>query len=107
VKAKNPPNWPRQESLEAGSRLMHGVQELSTLVSEIEADGKGVPVLLRQYLQLNAKFLSWHRDPTFGNTLVGLMLGDMTTTDPRILERHMGKEAAARFIEYHRCPSAV
>ncbi len=102
VKAKNPPHWPRQDAVETGSRLMQGVQELSALISEIEADGKGVPVLLRQYLQLNAKFLSWHRDPTFGNTLVGLMLGDMTTTDPRILERHMGKEAAARFIEYHR-----
>jgi len=107
VKAKNPPHWPRQDTVETGSRLMQGVQELSALISEIEADGKGVPVLLRQYLQLNAKFLSWHRDPTFGNTLVGLMLGDMTTTDPRLLERHMGKEGAARFIEYHRSQAAA
>lgn len=106
VKAKNPPHWPRQDAVETGSRLMQGVQELSALISEIEADGKGVPVLLRQYLQLNAKFLSWHRDPTFGNTLVGLMLADMTTTDPRLLERHLGKEGAARFIEYHRSRTA-
>ena len=32
----------------------------------------------------------------------GLMLADLTGMHPRILARHMGKEGAARFLEYHR-----
>ena len=34
--------------------------------------------------------------------VAGLMLADLTETDPRMLERHLGKGGAARFLEYHR-----
>jgi hypothetical protein len=33
----------------------------------MEGDGKGVPVLLRQYLKLKAKLIGFNVDPQFGD----------------------------------------
>jgi putative hemolysin len=102
IKPRNPPRWGVNDDVCRGTRLVADIKEVSSLVSEIEWDHKGVPILLRRYLQLNAKFLSWNVDPGFSNVLDCLMMADLTQTDPRILERHMGKAGLTSFLEYHR-----
>ena len=67
------------------------------LVSEIEEDNKGMPVLLRHYLRLNARLLSFNVDPAFGHCIDGLIVVDLRTTEPKILERFMGEEGHLRF----------
>ena len=73
------------------------INELSQLVAYLEEDGKGVPVLLRQYLKLNARFLGFNVDPSFSNVIDGLVIVDLTCTEPRLLKRFMGYEGMITF----------
>lgn len=82
------------------STVARDISELSNLISDIEADHKELPVLLRQYLKLGGVLLGFNVDPDFSDVLDGLILVDLTKTDPRLLERYMGKEAAASFLEH-------
>lgn len=77
------------------------VDQVDELVSEVEADRRGMPILLRQYLKLNAKLLAFNVDPDFGDVLDGLMLADLTTVNRQILTRYMGRGAAGRFLAHH------
>ena len=61
-----------------------------------------MPVLLRQNLRFQAKFISCPVVLFFGEIWVGLMLADPPQADPRILERHLGIDKTARFLKYHR-----
>ncbi len=68
-------------------------QNLSGMVSEIEQDGKGIPVLLRQYLKLNGKILAFSIDRSFGDVLDCLILVDIYKTPERSLRKYMGAAA--------------
>ena len=78
------------------------VEEADRLVTEAERDGKGVPILLRQYLKLNAKLLGFNVDPQFGDALDALMMVDLTTVHAAILSRYLGRQATAQFLARHR-----
>jgi hypothetical protein len=72
--------------------------DVSAAVRRLEADGKDMPVLLRQYLRLNAKLLSFSVDPAFGDALDGLMVVDLADVEPALLARVLGRDQAARFL---------
>ena len=76
---------------------LHTIEDISFLVSELEKDGKGVPILIRQYLKLNAKFIHFNVDRHFSNVVDGLIVVDLTQADPRILQRFMGKAGWRQF----------
>jgi putative hemolysin len=97
VRAKNPPTQ-RWEPLEIGSRIDR-LEDVSARVRETEPDGKDIPVLLRQYLKLNAKLLGFTIDPAFGNVLDGLVVVDLADVEPAILARYMGRAEATAFRE--------
>jgi len=78
------------------------VDDLSAMVGEIEQKPTGVPVLLRQYLRLGGKLLGFNVDPNFSNALDGLILVDLTKTEPKLLERYLGKNEAAQFLEFQK-----
>lgn len=96
VKPRNPLaiRPPRSMDLKACSTVVRDTDEISDLVAEIESDQKGVPILLKQYMKLGAKILGFNVDPDFGQCLDGLVLVDLTTADPRIIERFAGAEGA-------------
>ncbi len=75
--------------------------DLSSVVSDLEPGRVGVPVLLRHYVRLGGRLLGFNVDPEFSNALDGLILVDLTETEPKLLERYIGKESAARFLAYH------
>ena len=81
-------------------RHCSNIDELSSWVSRVEKDGKGVPVLLKQYLKLGGKVLSFNVDNDFGDVLDGLMLVNLTQTDPKLLKRYMGQDGLDRFLDY-------
>ncbi len=87
--------------------LPSSMDEMNKLVAACEADGKGVPVLLRQYLKLNAKLLGFNVDASFGDALDALMVVDLATVEPSILRRYLGREGAASFLAHHRTQSAT
>ncbi len=76
------------------------LDELSAIIADIEPDGKGIPILIRQYLKLGGKLLGFNLDPAFSNALDGLILVDLSQTSPAILERYMGRAEAAAFRAY-------
>ncbi len=85
--------------------LKDDIESLSELISSVETDRKGVPVLLKQYLKLGGEIAGFNIDPSFGNVLDGLIIVDLTRTEPRMLERYMGRDGARRFLGYHQAVS--
>lgn len=77
------------------------LDELSSLVADLEPGRQGVPVLLRHYLRLGGKLLGFNVDPQFANALDGLIVVDLTRTDPRLLDRYLGKEESAALLAHH------
>lgn len=102
VTPRNPPAFLRSgRGAPVAGAVVRSLAEAGALLAEIEADRKGVPVLLRQYLKLNARLLGFNLDPAFGNALDALMLVDLMDVDREILSRYMGKAAALAFIAHH------
>jgi len=75
------------------------LDDVSLLVSEIEKDGKGIPILLRQYLKLNGRLLSFNVDKSFSDVVDGLFMVDLFETGERLMKRFMGAEGYRRFSE--------
>jgi putative hemolysin len=98
VSARNPYRFPRLGLLEepALQDSIREVDDISFLISEIEKDGKGVPILIKHYLKLNGKFLSFSVDKAFSSVIDGLLVVDLYETDPKILARFVGKRYLAR-----------
>ncbi len=74
-------------------------EELGAPIMDMEPDGKGLPVLLRQYCRMGAQLLGFSVDPKFANALDGMILVDLRTSERGLLDRYMGKERAARFLD--------
>ncbi len=102
VRGRNPFGIrPAREFEDFGNITAWNLDELSECVAELEHDRKGVPVLLRQYMKLGGKLLAFNVDSKFTNALDGLILVDLTETDPRVLVRYLGKEGAKAFVALH------
>ena len=104
VRARKPPkslNMLKGISLKHIGESIKSVDSVSAIISGFEADHKGVPILLRHYLKLNGVLLSFNVDPAFSDVIDGLILVDLCKTDPKVLQRYMGKEGCADFIDYH------
>ncbi len=81
--------------------LAGDLDELSDIVADLEHDHKPVPILVQQYLNLGGQVLEVSVDGRFSNVLDGLVVVDLTRTSPRLLERYLGKDGAARFRAWH------
>ncbi|MEM0898047.1 MAG: lysophospholipid acyltransferase family protein, partial [Verrucomicrobiota bacterium] len=106
VRPRNPFKAPRMMGLSRKdiSETLRGVEDISALVSEIEEDGKGIPVLLKHYLKLNATLLSFNVDPDFSDVLDGLIVVDMHNIDARMLKLYMGQEAREKYCRDNALP---
>ncbi len=83
------------------SRALRDLEELSQPIADVETDGKGLPVLLRQYAKVGGKFLGFNVDRKFSNVLDGLVVVDLRQTEAAVLERYMGRAGAGRFRSFH------
>lgn len=83
------------------------LEELSSLVEAIEPDGKGVPILLKQYLKLGARLVGFNVDAGFGDVVDGMIVVDLLRTDERALQKYMGREQASAFLAHHRAGDNV
>ncbi|PCK07221.1 MAG: hemolysin [Alteromonadaceae bacterium] len=54
--------------------------------------GKSIPILLRQYIALNGRFVGFSVNKDFNESLDGLVLVDLRTTPARYLQRYFGKD---------------
>jgi putative hemolysin len=95
------PKHPRPSNGRLSSVVPSGADEADRLIRELESDGKAMPVLLRQYLKLNARALGFSVDPGFGNVLDALMVVDLTTVPSNILRRYFGDAGLASYLAHH------
>lgn len=80
---------------------LESLEDLSDLVSDIEPDGKPIPVLLKQYVKLGAKALAFNVDPAFGQCLDCLCILDLMNANRRSIERYMGKTQVCAYLASH------
>ena len=71
------------------------LEQLSALVKGIEADGKDIPVLLKQYYKLDAKFHCIGIDVNFNHTPGLLLSVDLPSAPEKLLKLYLGKEKAS------------
>ena len=92
VQAKTPPR--NMDLLSEDVRLLTkgaaDLRLLSALVSDLEPDGRSIPVLLRQYLRLAGEMVSYNVDSEFGDTLDCLVVVDLHTAPERLITRYCG-----------------
>ena len=88
-------------------RALRDLDELSEPITDVEADGKGLPILLRQYAKIGGRLLGFNVDHKFSNVLDGLVVVDLRQTDPAVLERYMGRDAVQAFRKIHRVPATI
>jgi putative hemolysin len=103
VRPRNPVRKDRLADHAVGrlSMKIKGLDDLSDIISDLEQDDKGLPVLFRKYLELGGRLLAFNLDPQFNNTLDGLIFVDLPQANRRLLEFYMGRDCAARYLRYH------
>ena len=74
------------------------IKQISAIVSSLDQDGKGVPVLVKHYLKLNGSFVSFGVDPDFADALDGLIVVDMRDMTDAHLRRYFGEKGMKRMV---------
>jgi putative hemolysin len=77
------------------------LQDVHELISEIEKQDRGVPILIKHYLKLGSRILAFNVDPEFQNCLDALMLTDLSRTEPTLAKKYMSDEGYASFMAFH------
>ena len=101
VRPMNPFRETRRPGASLSPAHLTDLDEVSTFISEIESDQKGVPILLKQYLRLDGRLLSYNVDRNFANVLDVLIVVDLRRTAQKALQRYMGRENLERFRAFH------
>ena len=84
-----------------GMPVPNDVEDLSRLIAELESDGKGVPILVKQYLKTGGRLLACNVDRAFSNALDALIVVDLRNAPAPLLERYLGKAGAGTFTAWH------
>lgn len=83
------------------STQLQDVDDCSAVISSLETDGKGLPVLLKHYLRLNGTILSFNVDKEFSSVLDGLIMVDILDTDARLPAKMMGEALWTAYRQHH------
>ena len=82
--------------------LPDDVDDLSKLIADLESDGKGVPILVKQYLKTGGRLLACNVDRHFADALDALIVVDLRNAPAPLLEKYLGKEGYQAFASWHR-----
>jgi putative hemolysin len=82
--------------------LIKTPDEVSSLISDIEHKIDGIPVMIKQYLKLGGKILSFNVDPDFNYSLDGLIFVNLPETDEETLKWYMSPDGYESYIRHHR-----
>jgi len=86
-------------------RIPDDLEGLSELIAGLEGDGKGAPILIKQYLKAGGKLLGFNVDRGFADALDALILVDLKNAPRALLERCLGKAGAEAFSLWHAAKS--
>ncbi len=103
IQARTPFRAPKLRRWDCGALcgVLRDLDELAEPISDVEEDGKGVPILIKQYAKVGGRLVGFNLDRKFSDVVDGLVIVDLRQTDPAVLERYMGKEGYAGFRRFH------
>lgn len=103
VQARRPPRLPdaRKTGLTHMLPRLQNFEEVSEIVADLEQNGLGAPILLKQYLKLAARSAGWNLDPDFGNALDCLLVADLMQAEPKTMNRYCGKKETEAWRAHH------
>jgi putative hemolysin len=81
--------------------VLRDLDELGEPISDVEEDGKGLPILIKQYAKVGGRLVGFNLDRKFSDVVDGLVIVDLRRTEPSVLERYMGKPEYAGFRRFH------
>ena len=67
-----------------------GLNRLNSYIEELEGNGQAIPPLIRYYVSLGAKFLSFHDAPSFNNAIYCLLSVNTSEMPKRYQKRFLG-----------------
>jgi len=82
-------------------QLPQTVRELTDRLTAEAGTRTDLPVLLKHYLKLGGRLLSFNVDPAFSNVVDGLIVVDLLHTKPRLRRLYFGEANDSAFIDYH------
>jgi putative hemolysin len=80
----------------ARSLSLRNVDDLSEVITDIEPDHKGLPVLLRRYLNLGCEVVEFNLDRSFSDALDALIVVDLLSCPQPVLAKCFGHEIPPR-----------
>ncbi|UDQ99032.1 lysophospholipid acyltransferase family protein [Lentisphaerota bacterium WC36G] len=100
IKAKHQPKIKVKNFNCAGKTFLSSINDIDELIADIDPKCPHAPVLIRQYIRLNGKFLSFNIDPDFNDSIDALILTDLREKSATT-SRYMGKEKYQKFLAKH------
>ena len=82
--------------------LMMNIDDIDALIDDFEPEQKGIPVLLRHYLNLGGKIVAMNLDSDFQDALDALLVINLDEAPGKSLERYMGKSGLNEFMSARR-----
>jgi putative hemolysin len=103
IQARTPFRAPMLRRWDCGAicGALRDLEELAEPISDVEEDGKGLPVLIKQYAKVGGKLVGFNLDRKFSDVVDGMVIVDLRQTEPSVLERYMGKPGYAHFRRFH------
>lgn len=85
------PKTPFNPSFAQNNLPHHGTMDeakmdIEQILDQLQPEHIQYPVLMKQYIRQNARFLGFNLDPNFNNALDGLMILDITEVPPQTIE---------------------
>jgi putative hemolysin len=94
----------RTDARAEAARLLPDEPDLHALnagVAALDPARKPIPVLLRQYLKLEARVLGFNVDPLFSDAIDALVVVDLLRVPEAALRRYMGAGLARGYVAHH------
>ncbi len=80
---------------------VNSLQDVQTLIEEIEGSHIKIPILIKHYLKMGARVIALNIDRDFGNALDILMMTDLLRADPEQLRKYMTPEGYNQYLRFH------
>ncbi|MCI5071925.1 lysophospholipid acyltransferase family protein [bacterium] len=85
---------------ESMAKFFNSLADISNYIDYQEKEFAGIPVLIKHYIKLGAKFIDFNVDPEFNNALDALILVDLKQTEEKSLKNYMGEEGYEIFRKH-------
>lgn len=104
IQPRTPFRAPRLRHWDCGAicSALRDLDELAEPIADVEEDGKGLPILIKQYAKVGGKLIAFNLDRKFSDVVDGLVIVDLRQTDSTVLERYMGREGHTAFLRFHK-----